>query len=305
MSTVNTRKFDAPATLACIGALLCWSIGPIFIKLLTGYVDSWTQNILRYIVACLFWLPVLLSFAKKKRIDKTVWRKALLPAAANVVMQCFWAGAFYYINPALMNLLTKSSVIWITTFSLIFFAEERALIKSSRFWFGMVFSVTGVAGVLAFQKDFAAPQNIIGVALALVAALGWGIYTVSVNAVFKDIDSRIGFSVVTIYTVAGLGVLAFIFGRPADCLTMAARAWVYVVASGLTAIAFSHVLFYAAMKRIGATIPSLVLLSTPFVVLAVSRVVFGETLNMLQWIFGIVLLAGSALAIWAQQHLKK
>ena len=304
MSSADVRKLDLVATLACVGSVCCWSIGPIFIKLLTGYVDLWTQNLLRYSVACLFWLPVLFFFIRNKQVDKSIWRKALLPAGANVVMQCFWAGAFYYINPALMSLLTKSSVIWITAFSLLFFAEERALVKSRRFWLGMGLCVTGVFGVLVFKRDFAATRTMTGIVLALAAAFGWGIYTVSARMAFRDTDSRIGFSIVTIYTVAGLGLLAFIFGRVSDCLTMGARPWVYVVVSGLTAIAFSHVLFYAAMKRIGAAIPSLVLLSTPFIVLAISRVVFGETLDVFQWLFGMVLLAGSALAVLAQQHLR-
>jgi len=58
------------------------------------------------------------------------------------------------------------------------------------------------------------------------------------------------------------------------------------------------------MRRLGATIPGLAILTQPFIVLAISYVVFGESLNILQLLFGVVLLAGSALAIWSQQHLK-
>jgi drug/metabolite transporter (DMT)-like permease len=57
------------------------------------------------------------------------------------------------------------------------------------------------------------------------------------------------------------------------------------------------------MRRIGATIPALVILAQPFIVLTVSYIVFGESLNGLQLLFGLVLLAGSALAVWAQQQL--
>jgi len=46
-------------------------------------------------------------------------------------------------------------------------------------------------------------------------------------------------------------------------------------------------------------------LAQPFSVLAISNVVFGESLNALQLLFGVVLLAGSALSIWAQQHLRR
>ncbi len=304
MDAVNIRKIDVSATFACIGSLVCWSVGPIFIKFLTGYLDVWTQNLLRYSTACLFWLPFLLFAVRRKRIDNRVWRRAVLPAAANTIMQSFWAGAFYYINPAFMVLLMKSSIIWIVGFSLIFFAEERPLVKSKRFWFGVALCVTGVVGVTLCKEDFTATETIIGIALALTAAFMWGVYTLSARIAFRNIDSRNSFSVVTIYTVVGLCILALIFGRPADCMKMNAWPWACVVISALVSIAFSHVLYYAALKRIGATIPSLVLLSSPFIVLAVSSVVFGESLNAPQWLFGVVLVAGSAIAIWAQRHLR-
>lgn len=287
-----------------MGSLLFWSTGPIFIKFLTAYLDSWTQNLLRYSVASLFWLPFLLFTIKAKRIDRRIWRKAILPAAANIVMQSLWAAAFYYINPAFMVLLTKSSIIWIAGFSLIFFLGERPLARSKRFWLGTALSVIGVVGVLLCKEDFATGKTIIGIIIAMVTSVMWGLYTVSVKVAFKDIDSRTGFSVVTIYTVAGLCLLAFAFGRPQDCVKMSTWPWACVVISAVTSIALSHVLYYAAIRRIGATIPSLVLLSQPFIVLAISNLAWGESLNALQWLFGIVLLAGSALAIWAQQHLR-
>jgi drug/metabolite transporter (DMT)-like permease len=302
MNDFASRK--STATFACIASLLCWSVGPIFIKYLTGYLDLWTQNLLRYTAACLFWMPFLLWSLHARRLDKRVWKRALLPAGTNIVLQSFWAAAYYYIDPAFMNLIVKSSVIWIAAFSLVFFADERGLIRSRRFWSGMVLSIIGVAGVLIAREDFGSKQTLTGIFIALAAAFFWGLYTVTVRMAFRHIDSRIGFGAISIYTVAGLAVLALLFGHPGQSLAMPAWPWASVVISGILSIALSHVLYYAAMRRIGATIPSLVLLTTPFAVLAISNVVFGESLTRLQWLFGIVLLAGGGLAIWSQQHLK-
>jgi len=300
----HVRKFDVTATLACVVTLLFWSGGPIFIKFLTGYFDSWTQNMLRYSVACLFWLPFLLFVIAKKRLDRSIWRRALLPAVPNIAMQSLWAAGFYYIEPAFLVLLTKSSIIWIAGFSLIFFADERPLLKSNRFWLGAALSIIGVIGVLVFKEDFATTKTITGVVIALATSIMWALYTVSVKIAFKDIDSRAGFSVISIYTLFGLCVLALAFGKPQDCLKIDIWPWLYVIISGITAIGLGHVLYYVAIKRIGATIPALVILSQPFTVFAISSVLFGEFLNGHQWFFGVVLLAGSALAIWAQQHLR-
>ncbi|MHC4634716.1 MAG: EamA family transporter, partial [Planctomycetota bacterium] len=79
-NTANARKIDPTATFALIGAILFWSIGPVFIKLLTSHIDHWTQNLLRYSAACLFWLPILIYAVMKKRVETNLWRKALYPA---------------------------------------------------------------------------------------------------------------------------------------------------------------------------------------------------------------------------------
>lgn len=305
MNSPYLRKFDIPATLACIGVLIFWSAGPNFIKFLASYLDSWTQNMLRYLAACLFWLPFLLFSLKKKRIDKSIWRKALWPAVPNIAMQSFWAAGFYFIDPAFMTLLTKSSIIWIAIFSFIFFADERPLAKSKRFWLGAALSITGLVGVLSFKEDFATTKTLTGVAIATGTSVTWAAYTISVKVTLKDIDSRAGFAVISIYTFVGLSVLALIFGSPQACLKMGLWPWASVVISGVTAIGIGHVLYYAAIKRIGATIPALVILSQPFTVFAISNVFFKESLNTFQLCFGVVLLAGSALTISAQKHLQR
>ncbi len=293
------------ATAAALGALCCWSIGPIFIEQLTGYVDSWTQNALRYAVACLFWLPVLVYFKRRGRFDRRIWRLALLPTGANVAMQSLWAATFYYIGPAFATLLSKTSVLWVAAFSLLFFADERRLARSGRFWAGLTLSATGVFGVLYFKPDFAAAGALRGIAIALTSAIMWAAYALSVKTNLKDVDSRCGFAVISIYTTVALAIGAIGFGRPAQALSMGWSGWVAVVISAITAIAMGHVFFYAAIKRIGATLPSLVILAQPFVVFSLSSVVFHERLAPLQLVFGILLVAGAGLSVWAQGDLNR
>ena len=304
MNPANTRRFDAPATLACLSVVAFWAVGAIVIKFLTGFVDVWTQNFLRYLSACIFWLPLLVITIRKNELERDIWRRAVLPAAVNVVMQSVSIATYYYLNPGFIILLMQSAVIWIAGFSLVFFAEERALVKSKRFWLGIGLSVVGVIGVMLFKEDLAADRTMVGIVIALCAAVMWGVYTVTVKIAFKNIDSRRGFSVISIYTVIGLGVLAFVFGKPLACLRMSAWPWACIVISGILCIGISHVLYYVAIKRIGATIPAIILLSLPFAVLALSRIVFGEVLNGFQLVFGTILIVGAGFAIWAQQHLK-
>lgn len=302
---MKAPKVDKAGTVSILGAFLFWTCGPVAIRYLSGHLDFWSQNFFRYSAACLLWLPFLVISFRAGSLDGRVWKVALVPAVANVALQSFWAVALYYIEPAFMSLLSKSSMIWVVCFSLVFFVEERALLKSVRFWIGMVLSVGGVVGVLVNEAGFAAKGSVMGISFCLVASFLWGIYTVTVKRAFKDIDVRAGFSVISIYTVFGLGVLCFMFGEPAAGLQMEAWPWFCVIVSGILSIAFSHVLYYYSIKRIGAMIPSMVLLGLPFSVLALSNVVFGETLSSLQWLFGMVLVVGCGMSIWSQSHLRK
>ena len=303
-SRAGVGRIDTTATAACVGALLFWSLGPIFIKYLSGHMDAWTQNALRYSVACLFWLPSLAYLAAKGSFAGKTWRRAVLPSFANLVMQSLWAAGFYYLDPAFMTLLTKTSVFWIAGFSLLFFRDERPLARSRRFWLGLLLSVLGMLGVLCFKEDFTAKGTLLGIAIALGEAFMWGVYTLAVRVAFRDIDSRSSFAVMSIYAVIGMWICAFLLGAPAQALTLDARTWVAVVFSAVTSIALAHVLYYAAIRRIGATIPMLVVLAQPFVVFSLSSVIYHERLTRLQLLFGAALLLGSALSVWAQQHLR-
>ena len=301
----NIREIDITATFECLGSLLFWTLAPIFITYLAGHIDSYTQNFLRYLTACLFLLPFLLLSIRKKQFDKSTWLKAIFPAAANLTMQSLYAASFYYISPGFLILLLKLNVVWTALFSLVFFLDERPLAKSKRFWSGMILSVAGVIGVMYYKKDFAQVKTITGISLTIGASLAFAVYAISAKIAFKKTDSRQAFAVTSIYTTFGLLILTFTLGDIKGSFSLNTWQWVCVVISAITGIALGHPLYYAAMRRIGATIPLLILLAQPFCVLAISHFVFKESMNIPQLLSGGVLLTGSGIAIWAQQHLMK
>jgi len=305
MSKTTSNHQRLPAILSCIGTLICWSSAPLFIKYLTGHLDLWTQNLLRYAAATLFWLPFLLADARAGRLPKAVWKRALLPFIPNIIMQNLWAAAFYYIDPGFASLLSTTAFIWVIILSIIFFAEEKRLLRNRLFRLSILLSVVGLAGVMLFHPAFMQSYTKIGIAIILLYGFIWGFYAVAVKIAFRGIDSRTGFSVVSVYTVVGLFVLMLFIGEPQKCLEMPLAGWAATVVSGITGIALGHVLYYTSIRRLGSTTPSLVQLAQPFVVVVISYFVFSEALNPLQWIFGILLIIGSASAIIAERDLSR
>jgi len=301
MHKSTPRLLTSLGALACIGTLVCWASAPLFIKYLTGYLDLWTQNLLRYGAACLFWLPVLLLAAKKGQLPKTVWKRALLPFVPNIIGQSLWAAAFYYIDPGFASLLSMTAFLWVIILSVIFFAEERLHLSNRLFRLSIILSLVGLLGVMFFHPAFTHSYTIIGIAIIMVYGLIWGTYAIAVKVAFRGIDSRIGFSVVSIYTVIGIFILTMFMGHPGKCLELSFNGWFAVIISGITGIALGHVFYYISLRRLGPTTPSLVQLAQPFIVVVISYFVFSEKLSVPQMVFGVVLVAGSALAILAKK----
>ena len=301
MNKPTPRLFTSLGALACIGTLLCWSSAPLFIKYLTGYLDLWTQNLLRYGAACLFWLPVLLIAAKKGQLPRSVWKRALIPFIPNIVGQSLWAAAFYYIDPGFASLLSMTAFLWVIILSVIFFAEERLHLSNRLFRLSIILSLVGLLGVMVFHPAVTHSYTIIGIAIVMLYGVIWGSYAIAVKVMFRGIDSRIGFSVVSIYTVIAIFILTMFMGHPAKCLELSLNGWLAVIISGITGIALGHVFYYISLRRLGPTTPSLVQLAQPFIVVVISYFVFSEKLSVPQMVFGTVLVAGSALAILSKK----
>lgn len=190
-------------------------------------------------------------------------------------------------------------------FSLIYFADERPLVKSVRFWLGMILSIAGLVGVVVLKAGFTARATMVGTALMLGAGITWAVYSLAIRILFKEVDSRVSFTIVCIYTTAGLAAAALVFGEPRQLFGLTAGPWACMIISAVLSIALAHTFYYSSIRRIGATIPAVMLQLSPFATLVLSVPIMGERMNFWQWVSGVVLVAGSILAIWAQEHLGK
>jgi len=303
MLPLKSSRDTTIGALGSLGGLVGWSIAPVFIKYLTDYFDSWTQNFYRYLVACLVCAPLLLAAKRRGRLHPDVWRAALYPAIPNVIMQCFWAAGFYYVNPGFGTLLAQSSILWTAVFAMTAFPEERGLLRSPALWGGLLLSGVGVAGVILARPDFAARGTLAGILIVLSSSFFWAAYTVTARGAFRNIPSQQGFAVMCLYTTVGLGLIGLVVSRQVVHPPRIPSAWVAIVVSGIVSIALAHIVYYVAQKRVGATIPALILLLVPFSTLALSWAVFGERLLPAQWGWGIVSIAGSGLFVLAHRHI--
>ncbi len=300
----TNRQIDFIGTTAILVAMACWTCGPLFIRYLTEYLDAWSQNFWRYLIAMFFWMPFLLWSVRKGRVHGTIFKRALWPSVANIIMQSLWAWSFYYLKPGFATLLAKSSLIWTALICLMYFPDERGLVRSKSFWLAMGLSLIGVTLIIITKPGFDLHFDLTGIVIMLLAALAWSLYSFFTRIAFRDDDPRLGFSVVSIYTVAGLAVLAFIFGNPQQIVHLPASPLAGVISSSILSISLAHTLYYTSILRIGATIPSLLMQFSLFATLLLSMMIFNEILALGQWVGGGIIVFASLLSIQAQQHLR-
>ena len=287
------KNIDPIATSALIGAVLCWATVPLFLKYFTPYIDAWTANGIRYPFAALLYLPWLIHFHLKGRLAWHHWKLALLPVAINTVSQIAWAWAPYYIDPGLMAFLIRLSTLWTVLGSFVLFHDERRLVKSARFWWGLILALVGFIILTVAGKPLTSTATAIGVTLVMLTSIGWAGYQLSVRRNMQHMDSRAAFGMIAVLTSIGLITCMFSFGNYQQIIGLPVQITGLVLLSGLVGIATAHLLFYIAVKRIGVAIASSANLASSFITAILSTFLFGEMLHGLQWIAGLLLIIGA------------
>src|SRR3954465_5195937 len=162
--------------LAVFATVVIWSTPSLFQFYLIRYYEPWSQNFYRYLVAFVAVLPfVLVRFRKAgPRLDAQVFLACLIPSIPNVVHQITQTVALYHMGPGVYAIFGRSTVIFTALLALIFFPEERGIIRQWQFQVGTVLGLIGAVGVVCFQKGWeAGPVPLRGFAIAFTATFCW------------------------------------------------------------------------------------------------------------------------------------
>ncbi len=294
-----------PATAALLGATLAWGVTPVMLKYLAHadrVPDGFTANAVRYPLAALIYLPWFVLGLRTRQM-RGLWLMALIPSGANLVMQTLWAWAPYYLDAGLLAFLLRLCVVWTIIGALLLFKDERRLARSPAFWMGAVLALVGFVVMSWGALRAGGGASLAGIAIIFGCGIFWGVYSIAVRAVMGRLHPLVVFSVVSSYTSVGL-LAAAPLGEPASVLRLAPGPMAILGLSSLVGIALAHGLYYIAVQRIGVAICSLMLIAAPFISILSSWLVLGETFGGRQWVGGVILLAGAAVAVNTQKHMQ-
>jgi drug/metabolite transporter (DMT)-like permease len=288
---------------AVFATIIIWSAPSLFQFYLNRYFDPWAQNFYRYSVACLAIAPFVYFQIRKggPRIDLRAVGICLIPCLPNVVHQITQVMALFYMGPGVYAIFTRTSVIFTALLALIFFPEERHVIRQWQFQAGTLLGLVGAFGVIWFQpgtqdRHIALP----GLFIAFTATFCWALYGIFVKRPSAELGSIRSFGLISLITSTLLLPLTLLFGNIATPLHAGAHVNFILIISAVSCITLAHVLYYVAIREIGVALAQTLQLLCPAGALALSAWIFHERLTSIQLGSAGVLLLGAFLAMRAK-----
>jgi drug/metabolite transporter (DMT)-like permease len=288
---------------AVFATIFIWSTPSLFQYYLNRYYDPFAQNFYRYSVACLAILPFAIHRFRTggPRLSPRLIGACLLPALPNVVHQVGQTLSLFYLGPGVYAIFTRSSVIVTALLALVFFPEERWIIRQWQFQAGTVLGLLGAVGVFWFQPGWDAGHvPLKGLAIVCTATFCWALYGILVKRPAAQLGSIRSFGLISFFTSLLLCPLTCFFGKIDTPLQASAHVNGILILSAVTCITIAHVLYYVAIHEIGVALAQTLQLLCPVGALLLSAWIFGERLTRPQMASAAILLFGAFLATRAK-----
>ena len=286
--------------LALCATVIIWSLPSLFQFYLLRYYDVWAQNFYRYSIACLAIAPFVAFRIRRggRPLDLRAFALCLIPSLPNVVHQIAQTVSLFYIGPGVYAIFTRSSVIMTALLALIFFPDERHILRQWQFQVGTVLGLLGAIGVFWFQPGTDTRHVAIrGLLVAFVATTCWALYGVLVKRPSAELGSVRSFGLISFITSTLLFPLTCVFGNVATPVHVTWHVNLILAVSAVTCITMAHVLYYVAIQEIGVALAQTLQLLCPLGAVILSTWIFHERLTVAQIWSAAILLFGAFLAM--------
>jgi uncharacterized membrane protein/predicted RNA-binding Zn-ribbon protein involved in translation (DUF1610 family) len=147
-----------------------------------------------------------------------------------------------------------------------------------------------------------------GFSFALAAGAGYAMYALSVRHWMHGVNPLLAFAAISQYTAAAMLVLMLFFADDygIHALDMDTRTFGLFLLSSVIGIAIGHVVYYAAIARLGVAVASGVVQTQPIWVGLISWGFLGQVgLTTEQWIGGGVAIVGAVIMLTVQHSVRR
>jgi drug/metabolite transporter (DMT)-like permease len=274
-------------------AAMLWATDAPFRVHLT---QSLTSNFIvlgEHFVDVLFVLPILfLNFSEIKKLNYKEWIAIIIIAVGGSALASIaFTEAFHFVNPSVAILLQKLQPI-IAIFLAGLILKER---KASFFWLWALIALSG-AYLISFPNLipvlYAGEKfnlNIIGISLALLAAILWGASTV----LGKFVLNKVNFKIMTSlrFSVAFIFLLLLNWQQKSfpDFSKFTSTDFIFIIIIAIASGVVSLLIYYRGLQDTKASVATIAELGFPMAAVIVNWIFLGANLELMQ-IVGMAIL---------------
>lgn len=285
--------------LAAVTALL-WGTLPVITKLLVNWVDVYTLAWVRFLVAGVLLMPIL--------VRRNQWRALLVVRKMPGLMAICILGlsgnnlayisSLKFVSPGAAQVVIQLSPAFVLFGGLVIFKEHFGRIQ----WLGFFTLILGMA--LFFNQRYDILVNaenayVWGMMLVVAAALMWAAYILAQ----KQLQTALSPEAILFMVYMISAFLLLPLARPFTLVELSANRWLLLLAFCIMTVV-SYVSFGTALNHLEASRSGVIVAVTPLITVGVSRLAMPlfpdlmevEPLNMLSLIGAGLVVIGSSLS---------
>ena len=278
-----------------LGTVLAWAANPAAIKWALQYMDPLSFNALRFLLATL--VPVGMVLARREGF---AWQRGDGPRL--LLMGLLGHGFYQATFIVALNLTLAGNVALILSVNPAFVAQFGALFGFERIrgyaWAGLAFTLAGVGlVVLGSGKELNFGSQLVGDLLMLFVTMIWALYTVFSQQLLKRYSPvKLNALTMPVGAVALLLVASPALAASAPTLpTLPPLFWLVMALSGLLAVSAAYIIWNKGLQVLGATRTAVYSNLVPVLAAAISFFVLGEPLGWQFWSGMTLVLIGVSL----------
>ncbi len=235
------------------------------------------------IIALIFWRKQL--FAARREFCRF-----LLPTILVFAFQIVWVQAIYLTTPTISSLLSKLDIVFVALFAFFLFKSERKIVASRYFIIGATMALIGVVGVTLGSSQHLESEFNLGIGLLILRALIWASYTFSIKNLVIKVEPFVAATwVFCLASILFLPTVLFL-GDIYAVTRVDFHTNLILFGSGALCVGLGNACNYTAIKHLGATLQTTMLLIIPFFVAILSYFIFDEVLTIAQIASGILII---------------
>lgn len=289
----RSRRAPLLTTGALFLAAFCWGLAPVATRYLLRYFAPLQLVLLRFLIATLLFLPLLISLRSQRWARKTVAQAVFCGLVGIIGYNVPVAYGLRAIPSGMAGLLIATEPIWIMLIAALVLHEKI----SWSVLVGLLLALIGIVLLLG-QQTFGSRWNgatLVGASLVLLAALMWSVYTVAVRSLSKELGALSSTALTVV--IGTLPLLAFWDNTAWPVLGhLGLFGWVTLALLALGSTIMATILWNYGVTRTTSSQAGLFLYLVPLVSVTGGALFLHEQVNGATLLSGGLIIVGVALA---------